>query len=104
MKEVNSHEEIKYAEVMALGFFRNDDCNDSTFFNHYGFPYFIVERQLSKRISATWDVTTRKATVVRMDKEGFIKQRINVDLKALKKLIELIDPTDKYSALRTQTA
>ena len=97
-------EEIKYADVMSLGFERTDS-EDPVFFKQYGYQYFILEKILRKSffedkkgkankevIYVDWCCINRTCEVIRVeDNEGSILGRMPIkNLKHLKAIIKLL--------------
>jgi hypothetical protein len=66
-------EQIKYSEIMKLDF-TQEWCHDTVYFDHFGFEYVIIEKQLTKRIYLSWAKETRLCEIVRVDKKGDIKK------------------------------
>ena len=47
-------EQIKYHEIMSLGF-KGDFCNNEVYFRENGFQYAIITLKLIKNIYIDWD-------------------------------------------------
>ena len=80
-------QEIAYIDAINLGFERKDHC-DAVFAKLYGFELFTVEKKISKQIYLTWDCNTRKVTMLRIDKDGNIKGRMQI--VSLNHLVEVM--------------
>jgi hypothetical protein len=70
-------EKINYQDVIDLGFKRSDE-SDNIFFKQNGFDWFLVTRNLTKRIYLDWDCETHLVQMIRVDKEQTIKGRIYI--------------------------
>lgn len=80
---------ITYRDVMNLGF-NEQIINDNVFFDQYGFDYSIITLKLSKYKYIEWEKETRKAKIVKVDKDESILKAIPVrDLEHLKEIIEI---------------
>ena len=66
---------VDYKDVIARGFKRSDE-SDGVFFDQNGYNWFIVTKDLTKRIFIDWDCETHFLTLIRADKDGNIKGRI----------------------------
>lgn len=81
-------EEIKYSDIMSLGF-KEEECNDSVYFNEYGYQYCITTINLTKRIYIDWEKSTRLCEMVRTDKKNNILSRMPInDLDQLKTIVD----------------
>lgn len=69
--------QIHYKTVLDLGF-EHEEHDDENFYNKYGFNWFTMELKLTKTIYLDWDCETRLVTMIRADKEGFIKAQIPI--------------------------
>lgn len=71
-------QEINFKVLKELGF-NVEYCDDSVFFDQYGYQWFIVEKSYLKgRISIDWDSTTRTCELRRVTKKGDITMRIPI--------------------------
>jgi hypothetical protein len=68
------HQQIKYRTVMDLGF-TEEIHPDTQYFNQYGYPWAIINLQLTKRIYLEWEKESRLCWIVRTNKEEFIQAR-----------------------------
>lgn len=96
-------EKIKYKQVMELGFTRKEGgCFDQVFHDHYGFPYFLVNKVLSTSIvetddyvekeviEAEWDIVEHTVRIIRYhDRTGDIHGKMKIrNLDELKSAIK----------------
>src|SRR5690554_6700576 len=80
--------QIKYKDVMDLGFKRKDLGDDEIFFNKFGFNWFIVTLKLKKGIKAEWNCETRKVELVNYEGHNVIGRMPVENLEHLKEIIE----------------
>jgi hypothetical protein len=68
---------FNYIDLLNEGF-KREDCNDSVFFDQYGFQYFIFTKKLNTNYYFDWDINTQKLSIVKHDYEHTIlfKQEI----------------------------
>lgn len=66
--------EIPYHVVKDLGF-TEEKCYDSVHEREYGYPYKVFYLNLTDDISLDWNQVTRKARIIRCDKDGWIKNQ-----------------------------
>jgi len=84
-------EQITYRGIINLGF-TEEYCKDDVYFDHFGFEYVIIEKQLTKKIYLSWAKETRLCEIVRVDKKGDIKKRMPVkNLEQLKIIINFFE-------------
>lgn len=69
--------EIKFKDVMALGF-KRIDSHDQVFIDQYGFDYFIVSKKVMKHLMFDWDCNTHFVTLLKIGKEGHILSKIEI--------------------------
>lgn len=85
---METHEKIIYKEIMALGF-KSEEQNDSVYEAQYGFPYCIIEKQLTKKLYLDWEKETQLCWLVRIDENWNVKKRIPVaNLETLKQIVD----------------
>ena len=85
-------EQINYADVIALGFTRQD-ISDTVFESQYGYIWFLVTKELTKNIRAEWDCNDRTVEIVRYDKDSNILGKMPLqDLSVLKTFINFYSP------------
>lgn len=90
---------IEYCEIIALGF-NIEECNDSVYFNQYGFQYCIITLPLTKTIYIEWAKETQLAEIVvlKSKKSGDIIKSIPIrNLQHLKDVIECFSLLSKQS-------
>lgn len=89
-------ERIHYKEVMDLGFDEETD-DDQVYENEYGYPYKIITKKLTKRISIDWDQVTGFCEVIRCNKEEEIiaRERI-IDIVMLKRIVSFFCVKDVF--------
>jgi hypothetical protein len=76
-----------YKDLLNNGF-KREDCNDSVFFDQYGFQYFIFTKELRKNFYFDWNVNNQELTLVKTNYEYNIIYRKIVDSIEEYKLIE----------------
>ena len=76
-----------YKDLLDNGF-KREDCNDSVFFDQYGFQYFIFTKELRKNFYFDWNVNNQELTLVKTNYEYNIIYRKIVDSIEEYKLIE----------------
>ena len=76
-----------YKDLLNDGF-KREDCNDSVFFDQYGFQYFIFTKELRKNFYFDWNVNTQELTLVKTNYEYNIIYKKIVDSIEEYKLIE----------------
>ena len=76
-----------YKDLLNNGF-KREDCNDSVFFDQYGFQYFILSKELTKNISFDWDINTQQLCIVKTNYESTIVFKKVVESIEEYKLIE----------------
>jgi hypothetical protein len=62
---------FNYQDLIQNGFVRIN-CEDSVFFDQYGFHYFILSKQLNQHWSFDWDVNTQKLRLLKVDESQSI--------------------------------
>lgn len=93
-------QQIDYQDVMDLGGV-HDQLNDSLYVNKYGFNYFWVDIELTKKFGAHWCCETRTVEIQKYGGEGGgdVLSKFPVkDLEELKMFINLfkgIAPKEK---------
>jgi hypothetical protein len=58
---------FKYNQLIKRGFKRTN-CNDSVFFEEYGFEYFLLQKKLNSYCYFDWDINTNKVFIIKHDK------------------------------------
>ena len=76
-----------YKDLLNNGF-KREDCNDSVFFDQYGFDCFILSKTLNKYAYFDWDILTQRLAIIKQDKEHTITFKRYVDSIEEYKLIE----------------
>lgn len=69
--------ENPYQVIKELGF-NEEQGHDPVHEREYGYPYKVFYLNLTKRISLDWNQVTRKARILRCDKDGNIKNEAKV--------------------------
>jgi hypothetical protein len=88
-------ENINYADLMELGF-KRINCNDTVWEKIHGYPYFIVQRKLKKRVKLCWDIETHEVEMIKHDKHGTILKRYErLSLPIIKALVEMFSKDEK---------
>lgn len=81
-------EKIQYHEIMNLKF-KEEFASDSVYFNEYGFEYCIITKALTKKIYIQWAKETQLCDMVRIDKDGNVKSKMQIkDFTHLKEIID----------------
>jgi len=80
---------IDYKDLLNDGF-KREDCNDSVFFDQYGFKYFLFTKYLTENIYFDWDINTQKLNLVKTNYEYNIVFKKVVESKAEYELIEML--------------
>ena len=98
-------EEIKYHEIMSLGF-KEEFCYDEVYFRENGFQYAIITLKLTKNIYIDWDKRTQLAEMIRLDKDYVhIKKKMPIrDLLHLKEIVDFFSDkviTQNYNTFQT---
>lgn len=84
--------EIKYKDIVSLGFSRTD-CHDQVYIDQHGYDWFFMEKKLYKKILVYWDPENRIAKIRKMGKEGEILSEMTIpNLEALKQAIDFFKP------------
>ena len=91
--------QIKYKDIMSLGFTEDRTPCDQVYYNEYGFKYRIYQLQLTDTIYLDWQKETRLCKLVRIDHpdKGNIRGVIDIeDLNHLKQIVKFF--SDGYTA------
>lgn len=81
-------ETINYVHLINLGFTRVD-LQDSIYFDHHGYDWFIVQLETEIGVTFVWHPDEMTCEAQRIDEEGNITHRMPVkDLDHLKRLIK----------------
>lgn len=83
-------EKIKYSDIIALGF-NETPCNDSVYFDYFGYKYVIIDFNLTKKIYLQWHKDTGFCEMVRIDnkRDCNILGRVQMhSLESVKAIIE----------------
>jgi hypothetical protein len=88
-RQIKKRKQMKfdYKDLLNNGF-KREDCNDSVFFDQYGFQYFIFTKELRKNFYFDWNVNTQELTLVKTNYEYNIIYKKIVDSIEEYKLIE----------------
>ncbi len=89
-------EQIRYKTIMGLGF-KETKVQDNVYFDTYGYDYSIIELELIKNISLSWDKETRLCEMIRIDneKDGNIIARLPIwSLLDLEEAIDFFTKTE----------
>ena len=82
-------EKINYDEIIALGFNEQVE-NDRVYEAQNGFPYSIITKDLTKRISLDWVKETKLCSMIRVDKKDGYSIVAELPIKNLEQLKEMI--------------
>ena len=83
-------EQIDYSKIKGFGF-TEEPCEDMVYFEKYGFPYAIIQFQLTNLIYLQWDKETRLCKMVRVDceeEQNIISEMNIVNANQLKDIID----------------
>jgi len=83
-------ERIYYKDVIALGF-TETQSDDSVYLQQYGFPYCIVEKELTPTVHLEWTKETGFCSKITIDnkEDGNIIEKVEVkNLGELKRIVE----------------
>lgn len=80
---------FNYKDLLNDGF-KRENCNDTVFFDQYGFQYFIFTKEITKNIFFDWDINSQQLTLIKMNYESNIVFKKVVESIEEYKLIEEI--------------
>jgi len=83
-------EKINYDEIMALGFNEQVE-NDSVYEAQNGYPYSVITKDLTKRLSLDWEKETKLCSMIRVDKKKGHNIVAELPIMNLEHLKEIID-------------
>lgn len=95
-------EEIRYIDIMELGFTEDKSPIDEVYYNEYGFKYRIYQKALTDTIYLDWQKETRLCKLIRVDspETGNIKGVIDIqDLNHLKRVIRFFTDTPDFNMM-----
>lgn len=84
-------QKIKYSDIMALGFKEEKVPGDNVYFQEFGFPYCIIQKNLTNKIYLDWEKSNQLCEMVRIKdtKHYDIVKRMPIkNLEHLKEIVE----------------
>lgn len=95
-------EEIRYIDIIDLGFTEDKSPNDQVYYDEYGFKYRIYQKHLTDTIYLDWAKETRLCKLVRIDHpdKGNIKGVIEIEgINHLKKVIKFFTDIPDFNMM-----
>ena len=83
---------ITLEQISDLGF-KFQKASDIVYKEYYGIDYWIVSKELTKKISIQYETETGMAMLLKCDKEGTIKARMKIrDIDHMNEIIKFFEP------------